>query len=138
MINKTLRKATAERHGPVVVVRYTGGGDCLWLNMYLDCEHGQMTCDSDIGSYSYNFGRCVRKGDDFLRFCTELFAKEEWLLRKCIDDKCVPKKFMLLIIVDWQRPKSKRIIEGIAERTWSKCVHLKRSRRGLRAVRKPL
>ena len=38
MINKTLRKATAERHGPVVVVRYTGGGDCLWLNMYLDCD----------------------------------------------------------------------------------------------------
>lgn len=27
MIDKTLRKATAERHGPVVVVRYTGGGD---------------------------------------------------------------------------------------------------------------
>ena len=36
MIDKTLRKATAERHGPVVVVHYTGGGDCLWLNMYLD------------------------------------------------------------------------------------------------------
>lgn len=86
MINKTLRKATAERHGPVVVVRYTGGGDCLWLNMYLDCEHGQMTCDSDIGSYSYNWGRCAHKGDDFLRFCTEWLANEEWLLRKCIDE----------------------------------------------------
>ena len=48
MIDKTMRKATAERNGPVVVVRYTGGGDCLWLNMYLDCEHGQMTCDSDM------------------------------------------------------------------------------------------
>ena len=33
MIDKTLRKATAERHGPVVVVCYTGGGDCLWLNI---------------------------------------------------------------------------------------------------------
>ena len=87
MINKTLRKATAERHGPVVVVRYTGGGDCLWLNMYLDCEDGQMTCDSDIGRYSYNWGRCVHKDDDFLRFCTEWLTKEEWLLRKCIDEK---------------------------------------------------
>ena len=39
MIDKTLRKATAERHGPMVVIRMTGGGfDCLWLNMYLDCE----------------------------------------------------------------------------------------------------
>lgn len=27
MINKTLRKATAERHGPVVVVRYPDGFD---------------------------------------------------------------------------------------------------------------
>ena len=86
MIDKTLRKATAERHGPVVVVRYTGGGDCLWMNMYLDCEDGQMTCDSDIGSYSYNWGRCIHKGDDFLRFCTNWLANEEWLLRKCIDE----------------------------------------------------
>ena len=87
MIDKTLRKATAERHGPVVVVRYTGGDDCLWLNMYLDCEHGQMTCDSDIGSYSYNWGGCVQKGDDFLRFCTKWLVNEEWLLRKCIGEK---------------------------------------------------
>lgn len=38
MTNKILRGTTAERHGPVVVVRYTGGDYCLWLNMYLDCE----------------------------------------------------------------------------------------------------
>ena len=31
---------------------------------------------------------------------------------------------MLQIIVDGQRQKSKRIIEGIAERTRAKCVHL--------------
>lgn len=93
MIDKTLRKATAERHGPVVVVRYTGGGDCLWLNMYLDCENGQMTCDSDIGSYSYNWGGCVQKGDDFLRFCIKWLANEEWLLRKCIDENHVQKAF---------------------------------------------
>ena len=85
MIDKTLRKATAERHGPVVVVRYTGGGDCLWLNMYLDCEQGQMVCDSDIGSYSYHWGRCW-DGEDFISFCIRWFSCEEWLLRKCIDE----------------------------------------------------
>ena len=86
MINKTLRKATAERHGPVVVVRYTGGGDCLWLNMYLDCKYGQMTCDSDIGSYSYKY-RCADNDDDFILFCIKWLANEEWLLRKCIGEK---------------------------------------------------
>ena len=34
MTNKILRGTTAERHGPMVVVRYTGGDGCLWLNMY--------------------------------------------------------------------------------------------------------
>ena len=77
MIDKTLRKATAERHGPVVVVRYIGGFDCLWLNMYLDCKYGQMTCDSDIGSYSYKWYRCADNGDDFIRFCTKWLANEE-------------------------------------------------------------
>lgn len=85
MIDKTLRKATAERHGPVVVVRYTGGGDCLWMNMYLDCKYGQMTCDSDIGSYSYHWGRCW-DGEDFISFCIRWLSSEEWLLRKCINE----------------------------------------------------
>lgn len=85
MIDKTIRKATAERHGPVVVVRYTGGGDCLWLNMYLDCEQGQMVCDSDIGFYAYHWGSCWY-GEDFISFCTRWLANEEWLLRKCIGE----------------------------------------------------
>ena len=93
MTNKILRGTTAERHGPVVVVRYMGGDDCLWLNMYLDCEAWQMTCESEIGSYSCNWGMCVPIGEDFLRFCTELLANEKRLLRKCIDDKNVPKEF---------------------------------------------
>ena len=93
MTNKILSGTTAERHGPVVVVRYTGDDYCLWLNMYLDCEHRQMTCDSNIGSYSYNWGRCIHKGNGFLRFCVEWLADEDWLLRKCVDDKCMPKKF---------------------------------------------
>ena len=93
MTNRILRGTTAERHGSVVVVRYTGDDHCLWLNMYLDCETWQMTCDSDIGSYSYNWGKCIHKGDDFLQFCIKWFADEDWLLRKCIDDKNVPKEF---------------------------------------------
>ena len=88
MTNKILRGATAERYGPVVVVRYTGGDDCLWLNMYLDCETWQMTCDSDIGSYSYHWYRWGRTwdGEDFISFCIRWFSCEEWLLRKCIDE----------------------------------------------------
>ena len=92
MIDKTLRKATAERHGPVVVVRYTGGGDCLWMNMYLDCEQGQMTCDSDIGFFSYHWGRHWN-GEDFISFCIRWFSNAEWLLRKCIGEQSVEKEF---------------------------------------------
>lgn len=33
MIDKSKRKATVEQAGSVVVVRMTGGPDCLWLNM---------------------------------------------------------------------------------------------------------
>ena len=85
MIDKTMRKATAERHGPVVVVRYTGGGDCLWLNMYLDCEQGQMVCDSDIGFYAYHWGRSWY-GEDFISFCIRWLSNDEWLFRRCIDE----------------------------------------------------
>lgn len=53
MIDKSLCKAKAERYGNLIVVRMTGCGDCLWMNMYLDGDVGQMTCDSDIGSYAY-------------------------------------------------------------------------------------
>lgn len=82
MIDKTLRKATAERHGPMVVIHMTGGPDCMWLNMYLDCERGQMTCDSDIGFYAYNWGNRWY-GEDFISFCIRWFYDDEWLLRKC-------------------------------------------------------
>ena len=54
MIDKSKRKATVEQNGNMVVVRMTGGPDCLWLNMYLDTVDWQMTCDSDIGFYAYN------------------------------------------------------------------------------------
>ena len=102
MTDKILRGTTAERHGPVVVVHYIcipdcmwyrSYKDCIWLNMYLDCENYQMICDSDIGVFSGNWSHVARKGDDFLQFCTKWLAKEDWLLRKCIDDKNVPKEF---------------------------------------------
>lgn len=86
MIDKSLRKATAERHGPVVVVHMTGGPDCLWLNMYLDCEKGQMTCDSDIGSYVYRWGTNATE-EGFISFCIKWLSNEEWLLRKCAREK---------------------------------------------------
>lgn len=93
MIDKNFRHAKAERHGPMVVVHMTGGGDCLWMNMYLDLEHGQMTCDSDIGFYAYNFGKFFKEEDDFLKFCIKLFCDEDYILRKCIGERHVEKEF---------------------------------------------
>lgn len=57
MVDKSQRKATAEQHGDLVVIRMKGGPDCLWLNMYLDTKEKQMTCDSDIGFYAYHWGK---------------------------------------------------------------------------------
>lgn len=92
MIDKTLRKATAERHGPMVVIHMTGGDDCLWLNMYLDCEQWQMTCDSDIGFYSYQWGSTIGE-EDFISLCIRWFTNEEWLLRKCVGERHIEKAF---------------------------------------------
>ena len=94
MIDKTLRKATAERHGPMVVIHMTGGPDCLWLNMYLDCEKGQMTCDSDIGFYAYR-PRSRWGGESFIAFCIRLLSDEEWLLSDC----CVVRSY----VKQWQK-----------------------------------
>lgn len=93
MIDKTKRKASAERHGDVVVIRMTGGPDCLWLNMYLDKAAGAMTCDSDIGSYAYHWGRSVARNESFLEFCCRWLSDDEWLLRKCIGERHEAKAF---------------------------------------------
>lgn len=85
MIDKSLRKATAERYGDLIVVRMTGGGDCLWLNMYLDGDAGQMTCDSDIGSYAYQWGNNAE--DDWTDFWCKWLSNEKWLLRKCCGER---------------------------------------------------
>lgn len=92
MIDKTKRQATAQRNGDIVVIRMTGGPDCLWLNMYLDTEAWQMTCDSDIGFYSYHWQRNASK-DGFLELCTRWLSDEKWLLRKCIGENHIEKGF---------------------------------------------
>ena len=92
MFDKIKRKATAQRCGDIVVIRMAGGPDCLWLNMYLDTEGWQMTCDSDIGFYSYHWPRNASE-NGFLELCTRWLASEEWLLRKCIGENRVEKFF---------------------------------------------
>lgn len=93
MIDKSLRKATAQRYENLIVVRMTGGGDCLWLNMYLDEATGQMTCDSDIGSYAYHWGRHTDERQNWVDFCCEWLSCEEWLLRKCCGERNAEKEF---------------------------------------------
>lgn len=87
MIDKSKRKATAERHGDMIVIRMTGGPDCLWLNMYLDTAAWGMTCDSDIGSYAYHWGRSASKTETFAEFCCRWLEDDAWLLRKCIGER---------------------------------------------------
>lgn len=93
MIDKSLRKATAKRCGDVIAIHMVGGGDCLWMNMYLDEATGQMTCDSDIGSYAYHWGRHIDDRQSWLDFCCEWLSCEEWLLRKCCGERHAEKEF---------------------------------------------
>lgn len=93
MIDKSLRKATAQRCGDVIVIRMTGGGDCLWLNMYLDEATGQMTCDSDIGSYAYHWGGLCGRSEPATEFWCRWLSCQEWLLRKCCGERHAEKKF---------------------------------------------
>ena len=78
MINKTLRKATAERHGPVVVVRYTGnldeipcfyGDECHlekveeWLDEQptIDAEPVRHAVWDNSGRYRFKNGRIATR-----------------------------------------------------------------------------
>lgn len=91
MIDKSMRKATAKRCGNVIVIHMDGGGDCLWLNMYLDNEAGQMVCDSDIGSYAYQWGNNDK--EDWPKFWCSWLSNAEWLLRKCCGERRAEKAF---------------------------------------------
>lgn len=92
MFDKSLRKATAERCGDIIMIRMTGGADCLWLTMVLDTKSWQMMCDSDIGSYTYRFHGSY-EAQDFLKFCIDWFNNDEWLLRKCIREQNCDMQF---------------------------------------------
>ena len=87
MIDKSRWKTKVEKHGNIIAIYFTGGGECLWLNMYLDTEHWQMTCDSDIGAYVYRWGKQRNPSESFLSFCCRWMYDDEWLLRKCIGEK---------------------------------------------------
>ena len=69
MYDKSKWKTVVEKHGNIIAVHFTGGGECLWLNMYLDTEDWQMTCDSDIGAYAYRWGKPRNGSESFLSFC---------------------------------------------------------------------
>lgn len=93
MIDKTKFRCTAKKQGDVVVIHVYGDGSCLWLNMYLD-KDWQMVCDSDIGTYAYNW-HGHNGVDAFVAFCCDWLADEDWLLRKCVEDKHEAKYYDL-------------------------------------------
>lgn len=109
MIDKSKRKATAERHGSMIVIHMTGGPDCLWLNMYLDAQDWQMTCDSDIGFYAYHWGAPRNSDRTFVDFCIEWLSDEHWLLRKCIGERHAELDF------DMEKTKQNLIREFIED-----------------------
>lgn len=91
MIDKSRFHCTTKKHDDVVVIHAYGDGSCLWLNMYLG-KDWQMVCDSDIGTYAYNWNRC-NSVDAFVAFCCEWFVNKNWLLRKCVDEQWLEKAF---------------------------------------------
>lgn len=93
MIDKSNFHCAVKKNGDVIAIRVTGDGSCLWLNMYLDLSDGQMTCDSDVGFYAYRVGRVfdTDKGA-IVAFCNWL-KNRNWLLRKCVNERCCPRDF---------------------------------------------
>lgn len=94
MSNTSPRQVTMEMAGKVLVIYVRGGGDCLWLHMYLDIDKWQMTCDSDVGHYSFYWGHQLSRHRDFVEFCIEWLADENWLLRKCVGERHVQRDFL--------------------------------------------
>lgn len=85
--------ATVKRSGWMIVIRVVGGADCLWMNMYLDTNEWQMTCESDIGTYAYWFGCPKFPTEGFEDFCCQWLKNEKWVLRECVLEKGVPLAF---------------------------------------------
>lgn len=101
--SRSRRKATAQRMGEMIVIRMTGGPDCLWMHMYLDTEKWQMTCDSDVGHYAYRWGAPTKPLETFAEFCLNWLTNEKWLLRKCVDEQHPERKFDIERTVDGLR-----------------------------------
>ena len=95
MLDKCQRNVSVTRNGEIITVRMRGGLDCLWLNMYLDTQVWQMTCDSDVGSYAFHWGKPMNPTESFLKFCLGWLGNEDWLLRKCVGERHQGKNFML-------------------------------------------
>lgn len=111
MIDKSKRKAEVCRNGAIVAIYMTGGPDCLWMNMYLDTDTWLMTCDSDIGFYSYHWRRNAGK-DGFLKLCIQWLSDEAWLLRKCIGERNAPLEFDKSATVEALREMYAEYYEG--------------------------
>lgn len=94
MSAKAKRQVTMTMNGTVLAISVRGGGDCLWLHMYLDIDKWQMTCDSDVGHYAFYWGGMHTVRRDFIEFCIEWLAGENWLLRKCVGERHCQKDFL--------------------------------------------
>lgn len=91
---KAKRQVTMTMNGTVLAISVRGGGDCLWLHMYLDIDKWQMTCDSDVGHYAFYWGGMHTFRRDFIEFCIEWLTDEDWLLRKCVGEKHGQRDFL--------------------------------------------
>ena len=118
MIDKTLRKATAERHGPVVVVRYMGYCDGLCLIMFLDCEHGQMSFQFIYGStvilHTHCCEICIHMEYDLLPYFIEYLADEDCMLRMFADENHEKNVFDGEGYTPWQKRFAEICREDIA------------------------
>lgn len=94
MAKKQPRQVTMEMAGKILTIYVRGGHDCLWLHMYLDIDKWQMTCDSDVGHYAFYWGGMHTFRRDFIEFCIEWLADENWLLRKCVGEKHGQRDFL--------------------------------------------
>lgn len=77
-------KATSKNHDGIIVIDLhpeegiDNVGACLWMRVYLDPEHGQLLCDSDIGDYTH---RWPETGASFLKLIKGMNRGS--LLEKC-------------------------------------------------------
>lgn len=94
MGKKRQPQVSAVMAGTVLAIYIRGGSECLWMHMYLDIDKWQMTCDSDVGHYAFYWGHQFTRHRNFVEFCTEWLADENWLLRKCVGERHCQREFL--------------------------------------------